>query len=104
MHENMGSLLWLAPEVLGGAEYTTRSDVFSFGVIIWEIIARKDPYFDLESTAVVTNLVLNANLRPTIPSNTSEELRNLMHELWAQDPSQRITFLEASKKINVRIH
>jgi serine/threonine protein kinase len=39
-----GTLLWMAPEVIRGEEYTIKSDVFSFGIIIWEIISREEPY------------------------------------------------------------
>ena len=42
--EVKGSPAWMAPELLQGGEVTPKADVFSFGVILWEMMSGKHPY------------------------------------------------------------
>lgn len=41
---NLGTYQWMAPEVITSNAYTEKADVFSFGIILWEIAAREPPY------------------------------------------------------------
>ncbi len=101
--EQAGSLLWLAPEVIQGGEYTTKSDVYSFGIIVWEIMSRKNPYFDAEHIDSVPVRVVLQQLRPTLPSGTTGDIKDLITDLWAPIPSDRPTFMEISKRLDVII-
>ena len=40
----LGTYQWMAPEVIGGQTYTEKADVFSYGIILWEIASREPPY------------------------------------------------------------
>ena len=42
----------MAPEILRGEEYSLSADVYSFGVILWEIISRKQPFKELNAFAI----------------------------------------------------
>ena len=44
MTGKIGTYQWMAPEVISGHNYTEKADVFSFGIILWEIAAREPPY------------------------------------------------------------
>lgn len=44
MTNNKGSAAWMAPEVFEGYSYTEKCDVFSWAIILWEVIARRQPY------------------------------------------------------------
>lgn len=44
MTSKIGTYQWMAPEVIAGQVYTEKADVFSFGIILWEIAAREPPY------------------------------------------------------------
>ena len=43
MTKNVGTIRYMAPEVLRGEAYTEKCDVFSFSIVLWEMIARKPP-------------------------------------------------------------
>eukprot|EP00727_Mastigamoeba_balamuthi_P005677 m51a1_g1729 putative serine threonine kinase (1689) ;mRNA; f:135134-146420 len=61
----IGTIFWTAPEVLGGADCTTKSDVYSFAVIVWEIMTREVPYEELNPHTVHLRVV-NEGLRPLL--------------------------------------
>ena len=48
-----GTLLWLAPEVLDNHPYSLASDVYSFGIILWEILSQDKPYAKKQSFQVL---------------------------------------------------
>jgi serine/threonine protein kinase len=39
---------WLAPEVIAGREYTEKSDVYAFGIIMWELLTRQHPFSEYQ--------------------------------------------------------
>ena len=47
MTSKIGTYQWMAPEVIAGFKYTEKADVFSFGVILWELATRKPPYYGI---------------------------------------------------------
>lgn len=49
-----GTYQWMAPEVIAGHVYTEKADVFSFGVILWEMFTRKVPYEGMQPMQVLT--------------------------------------------------
>lgn len=58
-----GTFHWMAPEVLAGRPYTIKADVYSYAVVLWEIITRKKPYEGMDPRKIM-NVVLNLNQRP----------------------------------------
>ena len=65
MTSKIGTYQWMAPEVIAGFKYTEKADVFSFGVILWELATRKPPYYGIEGTEV-SKRVVNDDMRPKI--------------------------------------
>lgn len=55
----------MAPEVIDSNRYTEKADVFSYGVILWELATRKPPYYGIDGQEVARRVV-QENLRPSI--------------------------------------
>eukprot|EP00727_Mastigamoeba_balamuthi_P008205 m51a1_g4005 putative serine threonine kinase (748) ;mRNA; r:538573-544251 len=81
----IGSLFWTAPEVIAGAPCTTKSDVFSFGVIIWEAVTRETPYSEM-NPHFVAQKVLESQLRPSVSLNFPRPLQSLMEHVRPEFP------------------
>lgn len=84
---------WMAPEALTGNRFTSKSDVFSFGILMWEIVTLgATPYEQLTSEGVYKKVTTGGRLER--PPHCKEEFYNLMAHCWLHDPVQRPTFKE----------
>ncbi|XP_076755260.1 protein kinase receptor Ret oncogene [Xylocopa sonorina] len=84
---------WMAPESLADHVYTSKSDVWSFGVLLWELVTLgASPYPGVD----VHNLynLLKAGYRMERPLNCSQQLYKLMISCWHQEPAMRPSFKE----------
>mmetsp|Transcript_36794 Transcript_36794/g.59494 ORF Transcript_36794/g.59494 Transcript_36794/m.59494 type:complete len:535 (+) Transcript_36794:360-1964(+) len=93
MTPKTGSYRWCAPEVLRGEPYGFPADVFSFGIVMWECISGRPPYYGLMADEV-GELVATEGLRPKFLSPSriaSQEVCDLVHECWREDPAERPT-------------
>jgi serine/threonine-protein kinase CTR1 len=52
MTNRIGTYQWMAPEVITGSRYSESADVYSFGVIMWELLTNKPPYRELNAIQV----------------------------------------------------
>ncbi|KAK6934753.1 Serine-threonine/tyrosine-protein kinase, catalytic domain, partial [Dillenia turbinata] len=75
-------------------------DVFSFGIVLWEILTGEEPYANMHYGAIIGGIVSNT-LRPTIPSFCDPEWRRLMEQCWAPEPMVRPSFTEIAGRIRV---
>jgi len=67
----------MAPEVIENKQYTLKADVFSYGIIIWEILTRKTPYADMSQQQISFYVTVKKG-RPDksiIPHNTPPAVR-----------------------------
>ncbi|KAL6655135.1 hypothetical protein ACP70R_005961 [Stipagrostis hirtigluma subsp. patula] len=93
MTAETGTYRWMAPEVIEHKPYDHKADVFSFGILMWELITGKIPYEYLTPLQAAVGVV-QKGLRPTIPKNTHAKLAELLQKCWQQDPAQRPDFSE----------
>ncbi len=88
-----GTFQYMAVEVLSNKPYSEKADVFSFGILLWEMVARKLPYFGMQPMQVGM-AVVHQGLRPTIPPKTPSPLAKLMRACWDSDPMRRPSFAQ----------
>lgn len=99
MTSKIGTYQWMAPEVIAGFKYTEKADVFSFGVILWELATRKPPYYGIDGTEV-SKKVIKEDMRPEInDKECPKPFLELMHLCWDRNPENRPFFDEAIDKL-----
>lgn len=86
---------WLAPESLNLFEFSTKSDVWSFGIVIWEIFSlAQDPYAGFANEQTTLYLELERGYRMARPNEATNE----MYKVQTKDLN------EENRSINVRIY
>lgn len=86
-----GTRRYMAPEVVLCKHYGKPADVFSFSILLWEILALKQPFkgFDYEKHA---KLVVKRGKRPEVKKEWATLIRSVIKRGWDNDPSKRPTF------------
>ncbi|EPY79823.1 ephrin type-A receptor 10-like protein [Camelus ferus] len=83
--------LWAAPETLQFGHFSSASDVWSFGVVMWEVMAFGErPYWDMSGQDVIKAVEDGFRLPP--PRNCPNPLHRLMLDCWQKDPGERPRF------------
>ena len=88
-----GVIPYLAPEVLSKKPYTKESDVYSFGMIMWEHTTGKNPFHDRPHNSSLISDILNG-IRPQVTDDTPEFYAELMKKCWDHSPENRPTVQE----------
>ena len=111
----LSSWQWLPPEIISdneGYEYDQSIDIYSFAVILWELVSFKYPYDEFQNEvrfqrqivdgngdpitmlniSEVKEAIISENLRPTIPEFCSHLIRNLIENCWSGFPDHRPNF------------
>lgn len=92
---------WLAPEILAGLPYTVAADVYSFGIIMWELLTWEVPWSQ-QNTWQVHAMVTVEHMRPDLPVDVAttsggtfgdmKDYLALMSDCWSQDADDRPDF------------
>ena len=91
MTGNCGTVQWMAPEILANESYAEPADVYSYGIILWELLTRECPYKGMNSIQCAL-AVLNKNARPSLPHWCPLDIRELIEECTGKIPTSRPTF------------
>ncbi|XP_038056025.1 fibroblast growth factor receptor 3-like [Patiria miniata] len=93
---------WLALECLVENTYTTMSDVWSFGVLLWEIVTLgAHPYRGMSASQIIDALVEGFRL-PT-PAHCNKQLYTVMKECWRISPTRRPSFSNLKRILDIMI-
>nr|GMC65872.1 serine/threonine-protein kinase STY17-like [Ipomoea batatas] len=93
MTAETGTYRWMAPEVIEHKPYDHKADVFSFGIVVWELLTGEIPYAFLTPLQAALGVV-QQGLRPTVPKDTHPKIVELLEKCWQPDPNQRPEFSE----------
>ncbi|KRY48230.1 Mitogen-activated protein kinase kinase kinase 10 [Trichinella britovi] len=88
-----GTYAWMAPEVIKSSTFSKASDVWSYGVLLWELLTGEVPYKGIDALAVAYGVAVNKLTLP-IPSSCPEELSRMMEDCWNVEPRRRPTFMQ----------
>ncbi|MED6194576.1 hypothetical protein PIB30_029846 [Stylosanthes scabra] len=97
MTAETGTYRWMAPEVINHQPYDQKADVFSFSIVLWELVTAKVPYDTM--TPLQAALGVRQGLRPELPKHGHPKLLYLMQRCWEADPSNRPSFQEITVEL-----
>lgn len=99
----MGTIPWTAPELLSGEPFGLPIDVYSFAVVMWEMLTRQVPYEEFKKTFTIISHV-KAGGRPPVPKDAAEDFAHLMTACWSQEPKDRPTFSAIVDSLSSMLH
>jgi serine/threonine protein kinase len=92
-----GNLPYIAPEVIAKMEYSFASDVYSIGILMWEISSGQPPFVHKHDYDLAIKII--NGMRPRIIPGTPLEYKELMEQCWDADPTKRPDIFTLVKKI-----
>lgn len=93
MSGETGSLRYMAPEVAKADMYNQKADVYSFGIILWELNSYEKP-FDGMHREEFYDKVVHGGYRPELSRKFPEDLSTLIQSCWSSEPDERPNFSE----------
>ncbi|GES87958.1 kinase-like domain-containing protein [Rhizophagus clarus] len=97
-NEIYGIIPYMAPEIFHRQKYTTASDIYSFGMIMWEFMTGRRPFWNKTHDSELIIRICDG-LRPPVVTNAPEGYVELMKECWDPVPKERPTAAEIYNKI-----
>ncbi|XP_077999993.1 uncharacterized protein LOC144452721 [Glandiceps talaboti] len=89
---------WMAPESLKNSEYSFKSDVWTYGIVLWEIVTLgANPYPGMSNKEVSSQIQEGERMEK--PPHCTEELYNLMMSCWSIQPKNRPNFNEVAMEM-----
>ena len=100
---NVGSIPYMAPEVALGKPYNEKCDVFSFGILLYEIISLKPP-FSMAIKQKYSSLVAKGGKRPRIKMRWPSMTKEIMRSSWMSSPCGRPSMRNVCKMLKADLH
>jgi len=98
-----GTPFWMAPElILGMTLNTVDTDIYAFGMTMWEVYARSDPYAGEDGAAVmeqVADLARPEEKRPMMPDDCPAEVASIIRACWQNAPNLRPRFQDLERRL-----
>lgn len=99
MTNNKGSAAWMAPEVFESSTYSEKCDIFSWGIILWEVLTRRKPFDEIGGPAFRIMWAVHSGQRPPLIEGCPKALENLMTRCWSKDPQKRPSMSEIEERL-----
>jgi len=85
--DNTAALPWCAPEILNGQEFSQQGDIYSMGVILWELWSQTSPInFQGMSPYKIAHAVAEEDFRFPIPDNCPSYIKTVVLSCWQDSP------------------
>ena len=84
-------LVWMAPEIQRNEVYTEKADVYSFSLVLYELVTLQVPFQNISHLDLHSHVVLKKE-RPSIPSDCPTDVAQLIESCWHDIPSKRPSF------------
>jgi len=86
-----GTYRWMAPEVIRHETYSQTADMYSYAIVLWQLLTREEPFANLGQIEAAVSVSME-HARPPLPSGTPRPVLDLIEECWREDPQQRPSF------------
>jgi len=104
MTGGIGTPRYMAPEIARhDAMYGFPVDVYSFSIMLWQIVTNRTPFKEIKSASVLAAKVVMGNKRPPVRFVQSEALRKLLKSGWSANPTDRPNFSEIRETLDTII-
>ncbi|XP_009126724.1 serine/threonine/tyrosine-protein kinase HT1 [Brassica rapa] len=94
--DDPGTYRWMAPEMIKRKPHGRKADVYSFGLVLWEMVAGAIPYEDMNPIQAAF-AVVHKNIRPAIPEDCPAVMKALIEQCWSVAPDKRPEFWQIVK-------
>ncbi|XP_014814779.1 PREDICTED: mitogen-activated protein kinase kinase kinase 12 [Calidris pugnax] len=91
-----GTVAWMAPEVIRNEPVSEKVDIWSFGVVLWELLTGEIPYKDVDSSAIIWGVGSNS-LHLPVPSGCPDGFKVLLRQCCSQCPVPQAEWREEVK-------
>lgn len=102
MSGGTGSRRFMAPEVALGEPYNLSADIYSFAILLWELVAL-DKAFGKLSQDDHKELVIKQNERPTLKKEWTPAVHQLLNSCWDRNPLKRISSKELHRLLKQEV-
>eukprot|EP00698_Gefionella_okellyi_P025702 TRINITY_DN9484_c0_g1_i1.p1 TRINITY_DN9484_c0_g1~~TRINITY_DN9484_c0_g1_i1.p1 ORF type:complete len:1319 (+),score=300.78 TRINITY_DN9484_c0_g1_i1:439-3957(+) len=99
---SIGSPAWMAPELLKCDHFTEKCDVYSWGVVLWEMLTKQVPYAGMGPIQVLgSKMTAQQQFSDGIPTDTPATLLQILQHTTSLDPADRPTFTELYEQLRL---
>lgn len=93
VHTEIGTLFYVAPEVISGGNYDSSIDLWSFAVVLYELVMREKPFNDPEALNL-KELILKKNCHEKLPDSVDPRIKYVISRLLRKNPKRRLNIDE----------